>query len=194
LNAFLRIWLTAIYRPQWAFSALSEKPAPNWGLYATLVRFVGTAVTSILALYLLDRRPFVPSYLTFLDDGSYYGAEILFLPLFGVGVWLLSSALVHLIIRYTKVEGNIDWVMNVIGFSLLVVIPVVWLVDWVAIALDIYGASITIPFHAAVSVWEVGLMAIGFKRLPGMGWSLSAALGFIVKAGVYIPLAAVFVR
>ena len=191
---FLRLWLLAIIRPQRAFSMLLNKPAPSWGLYSTLLRFVGTAMTSILALYLLDRRPFVPSYLTFLDEGSYYGAEILFLPRFGIVAWLLSSSLVHVIISYTKVESNIDWVMNVIGFSLLVVMPLVWLVDWAAIALRVYGASITIPVHAAVSFWEVGLMAIGFRQLEGMGGSFAVLLGFIVKAGVYIPLAALFVR
>lgn len=87
---------------------LVDKPAPSWGFYSTLIRFIGTAITSIFALYLLNRRPFVPSYLTFLEEDSYYKAEILFLPLFGILVWLLSSSLVHLILSYTKVESDIN--------------------------------------------------------------------------------------
>jgi hypothetical protein len=84
--------------------------------------------------------------------------------------------------------------MNVIGFSLLVVMPVVWLVDWTTIAMDVYGANFTIPIHAAVSIWEIALMTVGFRRIERLSWLTSAVLGFIVKAGVYIPLAAIFVR
>jgi hypothetical protein len=194
VREFLRMWLLAMVRPREAFDRLWGVPAPHWGLYATLLRFIGTAVTSILALHLLNRHPFVPPYVTFLNEAAYYRAEVFFLPLFGIVAWLLSSALVHLILRLARIESHIDWVMNVVGFSLLVVMPVVWLVDWATIAIGVYGANFTIPIHAAVSIWEVALMAIGFKRIEPLSWSTSAILGFIVKAGVYIPLAAIFVR
>ena len=72
--------------------------------------------------------------------------------------------------------------------------PVVWLVDWATIALDVYGANSTIPIHAAVSLWEIALMAIGFKRIERVSGFCAAMLGLIVKAGVYIPSAAIFVR
>jgi hypothetical protein len=194
MREFTNLWFLAMVRPREAFDLLLEVPAPKWGLYSTLVRFVGTALTSILALYLLNRRPFIPPYITFLDEAEYYRAEIFFLPLFGIAVWLLSSALIHLILRLSQIDSKIDWVMNVIGFSLLVVMPVVWLVDWATIATEVYGASFTIPIHAAVSIWEVVLMAMGFRRIERLSWFTSAMLGIIVKAGVYIPLAAIFVR
>jgi hypothetical protein len=194
LKSFLRIWFLAIIHPDPAFSILERKPAPFLGFISILVRFVGTALTSILTLQLLNRRPFVPSYLSFLDDANYYRAEIFFLPLFGVGAWLLSSALIHLILRISSRQSNIDWIMNVIGFSLLVVMPLVWLLDWAGIAFGFYGATFTIPIHFGVSVWEVVLMGIGFKRMGGLSWAGAMALGFVVKAGVYIPLAAIFIR
>jgi hypothetical protein len=194
MSRFIRLWLLAMIRPRKAYDLLLAAPAPQWGLYATLTRFVGTALTSILALHLLGRRPFVPAYITFLDETNYYRAEILFLPLFGLGAWLLSSALVHLILRLSRRDGDIDWVMNVVGFSLLAVMPVVWLVDWVTIAIGVYGANYTIPIHAAVSLWEVALMAIGFSQIERLSWWGAAVLGVLVKAGVYIPLAAIFVR
>jgi hypothetical protein len=194
LKSFLRIWFLAIIHPDPAFSRLEEKPAPLWGFVSILVRFIGTALTSILALHLLDRRPFVPSYLSFLDEADYYRAEIFFLPLFGVGAWLLSSALIHLVLRISGRESDVDWIMNVIGFSLLVVMPLVWLLDWTGIALGFYGATFTVPIHGAVSVWEVVLMGMGFKRMGGLSWAGGLALGFVVKAGVYIPLAAIFIR
>jgi hypothetical protein len=191
---FLRVWLVAIACPGRAFHILQEKPAPGWGLSSTLVRFVGTALTSILALRLLNYQPFVPSNLTFLDDSTYYRAEVFFLPVFGLGAWLLSSALVHLILRIFGHESDIDWIMNVVGFSLLVVMPVVWMLDWAGIAFGFYGADVTIPIHAGVSVWEVALMGVGFRRPGRLGWPAALALGLVVKAGVYIPLAAIFVR
>jgi hypothetical protein len=194
MRKFLRLWFLALIRPREAYDQLLEVPAPQWGLYSTLIRFIGTAITSILALHLLNKHPFVPPYITFLNETNYYQAEIFFLPLFGIVVWLLASALIHLILRLSRVDNNIDWIMNVIGFSLLVVMPVVWLVDWTTIAMDVYGANFTIPIHAAVSIWEIALMTVGFRRIERLSWLTSAVLGFIVKAGVYIPLAAIFVR
>ena len=194
MQGFLRIWFLAIARPSAAFRELEEKPAPQWGFVSILVRFIVTALTSILALRLLNRRPFVPSYLAFLEDANYYRAEILFLPIFGIGAWLLSSALAHLILRISRRESDIDRIMNVVGFSLLVVMPLVWLLDWTGIAFGYYGATFTIPIHAGVSVWEVVLMGMGFKRMCGLSWVATMLLGLVVKAGVYIPLAAIFIR
>ena len=194
LKEFIRVWFLAIPKPISAFYMLEEKPAPVWGFISILVRFVGTSITSILALHLIKFRPFVPSFLSFLTDENYYRAEVFFLPFFGIGAWLLSSALVHLIIRISGRESTIDWIMNVIGFSLLVVMPVVWLLDWSGITFGFYGATFTIPIHACVSFWEVGLMAIGFKRMENLSWAGALVLGLIVKAGVFIPLAAIFIR
>lgn len=194
MRRFFNLWLLAIIRPRDAYDQLLTVPAPQWGLSSTLIRFIGTAVTSILALHLLNKRPFVPPNITFLDESNYYQAEIFFLPLFGIAVWLLASALIHLLLRLFGMDSDIDWIMNVIGFSLLVVMPLVWLVDWTTIAMDVYGANFTIPIHAAVSIWEVALMAVGFKKIERLSWFTSVVLGLIVKVGVYIPLAAIFVR
>jgi hypothetical protein len=194
MGEFFRVWLLAIARPSAAFRVLEEKPAPEWGFTCILVRFIVTALTSIMALHLLNWRPFVPSYLSFLEDTSYYRAEIFFLPIFGIAAWLLSGALVHLILRFSRRESDIDRILNVIGFSLLVVMPVVWFLDWTGIALGFYGSTFTIPIHAAVSIWEIVLMGIGLRRMSSLGWVAAVLLGFMVKAGVYIPLAAIFVR
>ncbi len=63
---------------------LRAKPAPLYGFVMVLIRFVVTSLTSLLALYLLDRVPFAPSRLTFLRNENYYRAEIFFLPLWGI--------------------------------------------------------------------------------------------------------------
>ena len=194
MREFIGLWFLAIPYPRRSFLQLEGKPAPSWGLVSILVRFVGTSLTSTLALQLLGYRPFVPSYLSILDDAAYYRVEIFLLPLFGIGAWLLASGMVHLIQRVAGRPSNIDWIMNVVGFSLLVVMPLVWLLDWAGIALGFYGADFTIPLHSAVSLWEVGLMATGFKRMGSLGWSGALLLGLLVKVGVYIPLAMLLVR
>lgn len=63
---------------------------------------------------------------------------------------------------------GMDRIMTVIAFSRLAVMPVVWLADWISIALGYYAASTTIPIHAAVSVWEMGLMAVGFAQMEAL--------------------------
>ena len=152
-----RLWFLGIINPSAAFDELKQKPAPQWGLWAILIRFVVTSLTSILSLHLLDRRPFVDSYLTFLSEENYYAAEVFFLPVFGLAGWLLGSGVVHVILRLAGKKSQFDWILNVIGWGLLVVMPVVWVLDWVSIALDIYGAGLIPVIHALVSVWEVVL-------------------------------------
>jgi hypothetical protein len=93
VRKFIGLWFLTMIRPREASNHLLEAPAPKWGLYATPIRFAGTAITSILALHLLNRHPFVPPYITFLDEAEYYGPEVFFLLLFGIAVWLLSSDL-----------------------------------------------------------------------------------------------------
>ena len=194
MRTFLRIWFQGLYNPPRAFRRLQPKPAPYWGLWAILIRFTVTAFTSILALRLLGRTPFHPSYLTFLSAERYYTAEIFFLPLFGLACWLLSGALVHLILRGMGTRSDIDWILNVIGFGLLIPMPITWLLDWTSIALDLYGAGITPVLHSLISLWEIALIAVGFSRMEETRNWAYVLLAVLVKVGVYIPLAALLIR
>jgi len=192
--SFLKIWIKGITRPKRAFAELTEKPAPHWGLYAVLIRFVVTSLTSILALYMLAQTPFEPSYLTFLSAGDYYRAEIFFLPAFGVTAWLLGGAVTHLILRLTGKDSNFDWILNVIGFGLLIPMPVLWILDWSTIALNIYGGMLTPVIHALISIWEITLFGIGLSKMRTLDLRWALLLGLLIKGGIYIPLAMIFVR
>jgi len=72
--SFLRTWFTAIVSPVRSFDALKSRPAPLWGFWAVLIRFAGTSLTSGVLGLLLGRKPFEPSYLTFLRTVRYYTA------------------------------------------------------------------------------------------------------------------------
>jgi hypothetical protein len=61
------------------FDELRHKPAPFWGMWAVLILFIVTSLTTTLALSLLGLLPFAPSNLTFLPTEDYYKAEIFFL-------------------------------------------------------------------------------------------------------------------
>jgi hypothetical protein len=191
---FVQVWLLGLVNPSRAFDELRKKPAPSWGFWAILVRFVPTSLTSILALRLLGRTPFAPSYLTFLSTENYYTVEIFFLPIFGLVGWLLGGAVVHLCLRLTGNPSSFDWILNVIGFGLLIVMPVVWFLDWSTIALNVYGVGVTPIIHALISLWEVTLFGIGLSKMEGLHFWPACLLGLIVKGGVYIPLAILFVR
>lgn len=193
-KTFFCLWLLGIIKPSTAFDELRRKPAPLWGFWAIVVRFVITSLTTILALHLLNRQPFVEPYLTFLPVDQYYAAEVFFLPVFGLAGWLLSGALVHLILRLTGKQNSIDWILNVIGWGLLVVMPVVWLLDWVSIGLGVFGVGVIPAIHAIISIWEVVLMGVGLSKLEDVGFWSGCLLGLIVKGGIYIPLALIFVR
>jgi len=192
--SFLQVWSLGIVNPPAAFDELRKKPAPSWGFWAIIVRFVVTSLTSILALRLLGRKPFVPSWLTFLSTDNYYDAEIFFLPLFGLVGWLLGSGVVHLILRLAGKKSDFDWILNVIGWGLLVVMPAVWLLDWFSIALDVYGGGLVPIVHALISLWEVALFGIGLSKMKALRFWPACLLGLIVKGGVFIPLAAIFIR
>lgn len=191
---FVQLWLLGLVNPSRAFDELRKKPAPFWGFWAILVRFVPTSLTSTLALHLLGRTPFAPSYLTFLSTENYYTVEIFFLPVFGLAAWLLGSAVVHLCLRLAGRPSSFDWVLNVIGFGLLIVMPAVWLLDWLSIALNVYGRGITPVIHVLLSLWEVALFGIGLSKMEGLHFWPACLLGLIFKGGVYIPLAILFVR
>jgi hypothetical protein len=191
---FFKLWLLGIANPSHAFDELRKKPAPSWGLWAILVRFVVTSLTSMVALHLLGRTPFVASYLTFVSTEHYFKSEIIILPIFGLATWLLGSAVIHLCLRLAGRTSSFDWILNTIGFGSLIVMPAVWFLDWLAIALNLYGAGVIPVIHVLFSLWEVVLFGIGLSKMEGLHFWPACFLGLIFTYGVYIPLAILFVR
>ena len=190
---FLRIWLLGLTKPAHMFDKLKQKPAPFWGLWAVLIRFVVTSLTTTLALYLLGRLPFAPSRLTFLPIENYYRAEIFFLPIWGLGIWLLMASIAHVFIRLAGKRSNFDQILNVIGMGMLVPMPVVWLFDWTAIGFSFYTIMPMAISHSVFQLWEVGIEAIGFNKLLGLRLPIAVMLAIAINV-VYVLLAMTFIR
>jgi len=191
--AFVQVWVSGLFNPSRAFEELKGKPAPLWGFLAVLIRFVVTSLTTTLALYLLGREPFYPSFLTFLPTGSYYAVLVFTFPLFGVVTWLLMGAVAYLILRLSRRESDFDQVLNVIGMGMLIPMPVMWLWDWTMIGLDAYKLPTMAVSHAVVQMWETGVEAVGLKRVLGLKVSLAIGVAVVINL-VYVLMGAIFAR
>ena len=124
---------------------------------------------------------------------NYYSAEIFFLPVFGFAIWLLGSAIVHLVLRLSGKASDIDQVLNIVGMGMLIPMPVVWLWDWTMIALDWYQITVMATSHSVFALWGVMLYSIGFKRILGLRTFLAIGLALAITI-VYIALAMIFIR
>lgn len=190
---FVRVWLSGVIHPARSLEELKDKPAPLWGLWAVLMRFVTTALIETFPLYVLGREPFAPSYLTFLSTKNYYRAEVFFLPLFGVALWLLMSALVHVVLRVTGKGSDMDRILNIVGLGMLIPMPVLWAWDIAMIALNIFTTPVSALSHATVQLWEASIEAVGFIRLLRLRILPAILLALVINA-LYIGLAMIFAR
>ena len=193
MKDFIQVWFTGLINPFRAFEELKNKPAPKWGLWAVLIRFVVTSLTTTLALYLLGRVPFTPSRLTFLANENYYAAEILFFPIWGLTIWLLMSGIVYIVLSLTGKVSDFDQILNIVGMGMLIPMPVVWLWDWTMIALNGYQMTVMAVTHSIFALWIVILYSIGFKRILGLRILLAIGLSLTISV-VYISLATIFIR
>ncbi len=190
---FVRVWLFGMIHPARSLDELKDKPTPRWGLWAVLIRFVTTALIEPFPLYLLGREPFAPSYLTFLSTKDYYGAEVFFLPLFGLALWLLMSGLAYVLLRVAGKGSDMDRILNIVGLGMLIPMPVLWACDIAMIALNIFVLPWSAISHATVQVWEASIEALGFIRLLRLRILPAILLALVINA-LYIGLAMIFAR
>jgi hypothetical protein len=178
--SFLRLWITGIINTSMMYGSLRERPAPLWGFFAVLMRFIGTSVTTVLFLYLKGQYPFRHPSLAFIPENSYYAAEIFFMPLFGILIWLLMGAVSYLLVRLSRREGSFDSVLNVVGFGMLIPMPVVWVWDWTVIEAGRYSLLPMAVSHLLFQLWEAGVEYVGFRKL--FGFKRANALGFLFSS------------
>jgi hypothetical protein len=189
----LKLWVDGIARPLKMAARIGDAPTPALGLAAVLIRFVATSATSILALYLLGRLPFVPSELVTLPTDRYYFAEMFFLPVWGLAIWLLMGSFVYLVLRFANTERSYDGILNIVGMGMLVPMPFLWLWDWTAIALNIYTVTNQAVTHSVAQSWEASIQAICFVKALKLHPAAAILLAVLINA-LYICLAMHFIR
>ncbi len=187
------MWFYGVTKPTRMMEELSRKPAPSYGLLVVMIRFIVTALTSILALYLLKRLPFAPSYLSFLNVENYYRAELFFLPVWGFGIWILMSGVAHVVIRISGKESHFDSILNIVGMGMIIPMPFLWLWDWASIAVGQYQVFNQAVSHSFAQLWEASIQAFAFKKLIGLNTLFAFILAIIINI-IYVLLANIFIR
>ncbi len=190
----LQLWLAALFHPSRAFEEFRCKPAPQWGLYATLLRALFIMLIWYLPLYLLGMKPSPPSYLTFVPTENYYAASMIIFPLYNVAIWLLFSALAYVVLRLGDWKSDIDQILNIGGIAGLVFQPVISLLDWIGIVPGWHSLPVVLGIsHLCIDCWVIVWVAKGYNRILGLPIWLGAGLTLLVTI-MNIPLAMLFLR
>ena len=127
---FAQVWYTGYINPARFVDALKSKSAPHWGFYAQVLRGLIDSLLLYLPVALLRRQPPTPSYLTFIPSDQYYITLIWLTPLVFMAEWLLGAVVIHVGLRLSKLQSDIDQILNLTGMAGLVIAAflVVW--DW----------------------------------------------------------------
>ena len=166
--AFLRLWLTAYRYPIRFAEGLRDKPAPQWGLVAVLLRGLLDSLLLYLPLYLMGRQPPTPSYIPVFTTERYYGTLILIGPVMFLAHWLLASSLMHVVLRLTHRRSDVDLILNILGMTTLVVAAIILAWDWLCVAAG-WGNQYSLGIsHLVIDVWGIAIAVIAFKRLLGV--------------------------
>jgi hypothetical protein len=130
---------------------------------------------------------------TFLPEEDYYRVLVLAFPLFGLAAWLLMSSAAHVLIRLAHRECDFDQVLNIVGMSMLIPMPLLWVWDWAMIGLDRYTLATMAPSHALVQLWEAALGAIGFRRVLRLGPVAAVTMALVINL-IFVLLGSLFAR
>jgi hypothetical protein len=190
---FLRLWLVGIYNPVRFAEELKATPAPLWGFAAVAIRFFGTTLIAGVLALVFHMRPFQPSSLTFLPTEVYYRYQLFFMPVFGLAVWLLMSAVAHTAMRLAGKRSDFDLVLNIVGLGMLIPMPLVWLWDWTMIGLGTFTLVTMSISHSLFQLWEASVQALCFRRNLGLGVPAAIALAAGINI-IFILVAMIFVR
>ena len=165
---------------------------PKAGVVAVVTRFTVQDLVQTLPLALLGRRPFIPAKLPVRPE-HHYRAQLVFLPVFGTGQWLLMGATVHGLLRLTGQRSDLNRVLDVIGVGMLIPMPPLWLCDMTLIAADRFGLPELAIVNPAVQLWETALFGIGLHTALGVSWRRAMPTGLAASV-IYVLGASRFLR
>ena len=123
----------------------------------------------------------------------YLQAEVFFLPVLRLCIWLLQAAIIHLGIRLAGKASDMDRILLIGGFVYLVVMPPILVTDWLLVAIDRFDVSITMYTHGFVALWSLTLMSFGLKSLLKIKFVLAICTSMLALITT-IPLLMIFAR
>ena len=187
-----RWWVRGLVDPAAVMRALPDVGWPKAGLVAVVARFTVQDLVQTLPLALLGRRPFIPARLPIRPE-HHYRAQLVFLPPFGMGLWLLMGETVHGLLRLTGEPSDLSRVLDVIGMGMLIPMPTLWLCDTALIAADRFRLPELAIVNPAVQLWETALFGIGLRTVLGVSWPRAVSAGLAASV-VYVLGASRFLR
>jgi hypothetical protein len=191
--SFIRVWVTGYYSPTKLIEQLRSKPAPQWGIFASLLRGILDSLLVYLPVSLMGRVPPTPSYLSFVPTERYYFGLIWMAPIVLFVELLMGSVVIHVLLRLMGRHSDIDQIININGMSSLIVGAVLVLWDWVWFALGVANQYFLGISHLVIALWAVAIMAVGLRRILSVPLWLSIILSIlIIPAG--LPFAMMFMR
>lgn len=193
MNLF-QLWWTAMVHPARAFEEVGRKPSPMWACWVLVIFNLLISLTTNLARFLSSGELLLPSWLTFLPDDRYLFAQLFFIPVLRMLLWVMSSGIVHVILRLSGRKSDFDLILQIGGVIYLVVMPYTLAVDWASLALGVFGFGLIVFIHGTVDlVWSFALTVIGLHVLLRLEWRTAMLLN-LLSTLVSLPLLAVFAR
>jgi hypothetical protein len=159
---------------------------------AVAARFTVQDLVQTLPLALLGRKPFIPARLPVRPE-HHYRAQLAFLPVFGMGLWLLMGATAHGLLRLTGERPDLGRVLDVIGVGMLIPMPALWACDAALIAADRSRLPELAVVNPAVQLWETALFGVGLRTVLGVSWRHAIPAGLAASV-VYVFGASRFLR
>jgi len=192
VREFARRWVCGLVNPVAVMRALPEAGCPRLGLVAVATRFTVQDLVQTLPLALLGRRPFIPARLPVRPE-HYYRAQLVFLPVAGMGLWLLMGATAHGLLRLTGERSDLGRVLDVIGVGMLIPMPALWACDAALIAADRFRLPELAVVNPTVQLWETALFGVGLRTVLGVSWRRAIPAGLAASV-VYVLGASRFLR
>lgn len=193
MMSFFQTWFTGYHNPGRFAEALRHKPAPHWGIWATILRSLIDSLLLYLPLALMGRIPPTAPYITLFAHDTYYTTLIWLTPVVFLVEWLLGAGIFHLLLRLFKHPSDIDQILNLTAFAGLVVGAFLLLWDWFWLLVGGGNQYLLGVSHLVIDLWWFALVVVGLKRLLGVPtW-----LGILVSMLAFwatLPLAALFMR
>lgn len=187
-----RSWFRGLTHPGAVMRALPDMGKPKIGLQAAAARFALQDLLVTLPLALLRRKPFSPSRLPVRPE-QHYRTQLVLLPLFGTGQWLLMGVAAQGLLRLAGERTELNRVLDVIGLGMLIPMPPLWLCDISLIVSNRFRLPELAFLNPTVQMWETALFVLGLHTALGVPWRRAVPAGFAASA-VYVVGASNFVR
>ncbi|MBN1836883.1 MAG: hypothetical protein JW820_13595 [Spirochaetales bacterium] len=160
----LRTWLAGYSCPGGFVRELDRAPAPQTGLYGSLLRAGMDSLLLYLPLALMGRRPSLGSALAFLPTERYYLASVFFMPPYFLMQWLFLSAGMHVVLRLSRRPSDFDRILNLNGATDLVVGAVLVPWDWLWILAGWHDEVLLGISHLVLVTWGIVLGTVYLNR------------------------------